>query len=674
MKTILVLAQHPELPEALRAALKPEAYRLIHRLTIVEAEPFLHERLVNACVVDADGLGVQALWTIERLRRQLPASPVIVYTASKECEWEEDAYLQGVTHVLAKPIKPRLFAALLERLWVTNASRQMPPAAPVQPRTARRDPVLDPEPNHREFQALGVLRNLSAILTHSLCAEGLLKQFLLLLREILGVNRALVFVRRPAASFGGMPLDETRCLRAVCAIGLSSGLTEHFELSTESGIGSYLYRQGRVLRRESSVAQSDVEILKEFEVMGTEVAIPILDRETFVGVAAFDGRVTGEPLSNSELELIFHLLEEVGLALKNIWLHDQLTANHEIMTDIFRQLSSACVVVSRDLQVLHANKAARNFFAPPGRRNANLEFTDFPQFLGSKIYQVLKTGVPISTFKYQPTDTESSIYQISILPFQKEDSTLPRSALLVAEDQTQAERLQKLETEAAHLRLVRTMADRLAHEIGNALVPVSTHEQLLSQNYHDPEFRTSLGAALADGVKRISRLTSQMRFLARESLGSREFFPLEPLIEEAFQDAKRFQPVHTSRLTYDNGVHPVMLAGDRPALKHAMTELFINALQANPSDAKIGVRTQSDSERPGRKSIRIEVQDNGPGFAPEVVNRAPEPFFTTRNVGLGLGLTVSRKIIETHQGSLAVGNDADTHSGLVRISLPADPA
>ena len=54
-----------------------------------------------------------------------------------------------------------------------------------------------------------------------------------------------------------------------------------------------------------------------------------------------------------------------------------------------------------------------------------------------------------------------------------------------------------------------------------------------------------------------------------------------------------------------------------------------------------------------------------------IVARAAEPFFTTRNVGLGLGLTVSRKIIETHQGNLALGNSPDGQSGLVRISLPA---
>ena len=102
----------------------------------------------------------------------------------------------------------------------------------------------------------------------------------------------------------------------------------------------------------------------------------------------------------------------------------------------------------------------------------------------------------------------------------------PASALLMVEDLTQSEQLRRLEIEAANLRLVRTMADRLAHEVGNAMVPLSTHQQLLADKYKDPEFRASLDAALADGVKRVTRLLNQMRFLARDALVSQEAFPL----------------------------------------------------------------------------------------------------------------------------------------------------
>ena len=83
------------------------------------------------------------------------------------------------------------------------------------------------------------------------------------------------------------------------------------------------------------------------------------------------------------------------------------------------------------------------------------------------------------------------------------------------------------------------MADRLAHEIGNAMVPLSTHQQLLAEKFADPEFRESLDLALAGGVKRVSRLLNQMRFLAREGQIEPEVFAVEKLIEEAFQDAMR---------------------------------------------------------------------------------------------------------------------------------------
>ena len=69
--------------------------------------------------------------------------------------------------------------------------------------------------------------------------------------------------------------------------------------------------------------------------------------------------------------------------------------------------------------------------------------------------------------------------------------------------------------------------------------------------------------------------------------------------------------------------------------------------------------------------MQIEVQDNGAGFTAEAAGKMPSPFFTTRNVGLGLGLTVSQKIIETHHGKLEI---VPSDSGVVRVSLPLEPA
>ena len=675
MKTILVLSSHPDFAETIRASLNPEQYRVVHRLNVDEAEPLLAHGLAGACIIDVDLMGVEGVWVVERLRRRDAKTPIIAYTADNQSEWEEEAFLHGVTHVLTKPIRRRLLNSLLERLWnvpATQRLRQTPPPAPISFSRPVESPAAGRSIN--AAQTLDVLRDFSSILTHSLDAEAMLKQFLLFLREILSVNRAAIFLNRPCTPLTETPSPaDSRRLRVVSAIGLSAGLLENFELSLDSGLGAQLSKLGRVLRRDSEEACEDGEVQKEFELLGTQVAVPIPGREGIVGVAVFDGRVTGEPLVNVELELIFHLLEQVGLALHNIWLHDQLAGNHEMMTDILRELSSACIVVGRDLNVLHANKAARRHFGQKNKRSGELEFSDLPQTLGAKIYQVLKTGAAMGPYRYEPENSPGTVYSVSVVPFQRGNSTVPVSALLTADDLTQAEQLRRLEVEAANLRLIKSMADRLAHEIGNALVPLATHQQLLAEKYKDREFRESLDQALADGVKRVTRLINQMRFLAREGHIQSETFPVGKLIEDAYQEARKHQPADAARLQFDNGDEPIIVTGDRAALKHALAEIMLNALQANPKEPKIGVKLRTDSNGGGNVlDLQIEVQDNGSGFTAETAQKAPAPFFTTRNVGLGLGLTVSRKIIETHHGKLEIVPPQAGHPGVVRVSLPVD--
>src|SRR5215475_10220993 len=126
---------------------------------------------------------------------------------------------------------------------------------------------------------LGILRDFSGILTHSLNLEAMLKQFLMLLREIVSINRAAIFLRVPSTPFEEATSPrESRRLRAAASVGLSAGLLEHFELSLDGGIGGHLFRLGRILRRNSEETRTDSETRKEFELLGGQVAVPILDR------------------------------------------------------------------------------------------------------------------------------------------------------------------------------------------------------------------------------------------------------------------------------------------------------------------------------------------------------------------------------------------------------------
>jgi nitrogen fixation/metabolism regulation signal transduction histidine kinase len=177
---------------------------------------------------------------------------------------------------------------------------------------------------------------------------------------------------------------------------------------------------------------------------------------------------------------------------------------------------------------------------------------------------------------------------------------------------------------------------------------------------------------MSDSVKRVSRLISQMRYLAREAVVTRESVSLSQLVKEAFKEAHTYQPAKSAKLQYDNGKHPIVLVGDPAALTHALAEVILNAIQANPADAKVAVHAQTKNDPEGHEWVQIEITDNGVGFTSEAAERVPAPFFTTRTVGLGLGLCVSRKIIEVHHGQLVIPNPDSTDHGAVRISLPVE--
>jgi signal transduction histidine kinase/CheY-like chemotaxis protein len=647
----------------------PAQFRIVAKTEVWDAEVHLRQGTIDAAILEFDLTDVQPIRTIEQIRAVAPDLPIFIYTANAKWEWEEEAILLGVTHVLSKPIRGRILNALLARLFKT-AEIAPPVVAPraveeTRPQSSAIPPV----------RTLEVLRNFSSILTHSLCSGSLLKEFLMLLRGILGVNRAGIFLRRPPSTLpatGGTHDD--RQLRAACAIGLTPSLMDHFELSLRAGIGGHLYRHGRLLKMASDEARVDREIQKEFELLGTQVAFPILDRESMVGVAVFDGRITGEPFTNEELSLVFHLLEELGLAIRNSWLHDQMLGNHQMMADVLAQLSCGCIVVGRDLAVLHANPAARRYFPAVDGRLRPVEFSDIPSVVGSKVFDAFNQGITPAPFRFRPAEQPGSVFQVSIAPFKRQKAATPNAALLLVEDFTQIERTQQLEIEASNLRLVRRMAESLAHEIGNAVVPISTYQQLLSERANDPEFISAFSSAMGEGVRRISRLAHQMLFLAGDAIDRRDSIPLHALITEAFRDAEGHLSETKAKLSYQSNRTNLTVLGNHLGVRHALSEVILNACQAKPAAPEVRILQRVETDANGTPWVRLELIDAGEGISPETARRASDPFFSKRNVGVGLGLTVTRKIIEAHSGQLEILPSREGAPGTVRISLPLENA
>ena len=97
------------------------------------------------------------------------------------------------------------------------------------------------------------------------------------------------------------------------------------------------------------------------------------------------------------------------------------------------------------------------------------------------------------------------------------------------------------------------------------------------------------------------------------------------------------------------------------------TNLFANALEACADPVRVTVSCR-ESVLGGRRALRIAVRDNGPGFSAEQRARAFEPFQTTKPTGTGLGMAITKRLVDAHGGAIALGNGAG--GAEVVITLP----
>src|SRR5687768_11553207 len=105
MRTLLVITSQPSLAAALQAALDRVRFQIIPKEVISDAGLLLSRGAIDAAILDVDLNDVRAMRSIQEIQSHAPTCAVIIYTNTRQTEWEEDAYLLGVAHVLSKPVR-----------------------------------------------------------------------------------------------------------------------------------------------------------------------------------------------------------------------------------------------------------------------------------------------------------------------------------------------------------------------------------------------------------------------------------------------------------------------------------------------------------------------------------------------------------------------------------------
>jgi two-component system sensor histidine kinase HydH len=210
------------------------------------------------------------------------------------------------------------------------------------------------------------------------------------------------------------------------------------------------------------------------------------------------------------------------------------------------------------------------------------------------------------------------------------------------------------------------LAAGVAHEIRNPLGGISVFASLLRRDLAGQPAPLRLVEKISMGIARLERIVTDILEFGR---------PAEPVAEpvslmDLLSEVKELAAGKRSTADIETDVPPALrdcvMLTDAAMLQRALLNLVLNGLEAGePSGAVVRIRVTQPSD--GR--IAIEISDNGPGIAPELLDRIFNPFFTTKQTGTGLGLAIVHQTVETLGGSIVAFNRPEGGAAFV-LTLP----
>lgn len=217
----------------------------------------------------------------------------------------------------------------------------------------------------------------------------------------------------------------------------------------------------------------------------------------------------------------------------------------------------------------------------------------------------------------------------------------------------------------------------LGHELRNPLTPIAGWTRVLQGHaviVQDPTLAEGV-RAMEKNARALGRLVNECTDLARISEGKfqveRAPVDMNQVVNAAVEAARGLAAERALNLQLDLASRPLAVMGDALRLEQVMANLLINAVKYTESPGRITVRTQAESE-----CVSIEVADSGIGIAQPYLEKIFEPFrqgaasWLTSRSGLGLGLSIARRIVEMHGGRIWAESEGLGAGSTFRVRLP----
>ncbi len=239
------------------------------------------------------------------------------------------------------------------------------------------------------------------------------------------------------------------------------------------------------------------------------------------------------------------------------------------------------------------------------------------------------------------------------------------------------EELDELRLDLAHVGRVTALGElafSLAHELRQPLASIMNNVQVAQMMLQTPETDVQeLCEILADidrDDRRAADVIDRMRAMMSHRALAFEPVAVDSLLKDVVCLVRGEAVRRGVHLEARIGPEPLVAYGDRVHLSQVLINLILNAMDAMAETPAARKRVVMTAEATPNDSIEISVADCGPGVAPEMTTKIFEPLFTTKASGMGVGLAVSRTIVDSHHGRLWVESNPDG-GATFRVEIPA---
>ena len=406
------------------------------------------------------------------------------------------------------------------------------------------------------------------------------------------------------------------------------------------------------------------------------VTLPLYSGDELVGVMCLASRVPREFLER-EIQVLRSIAEEIAIGIAKATLFQTVCQDKREWESTFNAITAHIFIIDSRFRILKANKAfltdyelddaqQRKCYEVVYRRKESCQKCALEEVFRSRATLSFEKEHPVlgGFFRYNYFPAFSAEGEISSVTVYEEDITeIKRAEEKIIDFQ---KRLIKSESIAAMGRL----AASIAHEIRNPLGALSNSISLLRKNLSLSGPQQELMEIMSEEVGRLNSIVHDFLTYSRPKKLQYRRTDINRLLSEMVtfltKDKELMGKCQIQCLFEDMSLVQV----DAGQIRTAVSNLLINALQATRGKGLVTITTEKAMLN-HHPFFKIGIHDNGRGIPQEHIKRVFEPFFSTRAKGLGLGLSIARRIVEEHAGDIEVKSEEGAGTS-VFVMLPLE--